>query len=316
MSVYTSVGSVELADWLQPLQVGTYREHAGISAGMQNSNYFVDTSAGRWVLTLFEHLPAGEVATYLQLMQRLAERGIPCPRPCPDSAGQLVRPLAGKPAALFTCLHGRDLATPDVAACRQIGQTLARLHLAAADLVDFPANPCGSAWRQRVGAELLPLLPAAERELLADELAFQQQQAWTVEVGRGLPAGVIHGDLFRDNVLWDGPEQIGGLLDFYFAGVDAWLYDLAIVVNDWCPDAEHEQALLAAYAAERPLTDCERTHWLAVRRAAALRFWLLRLDAGYRPRAGEDVLRKDPAHFSRMLQALRRQSAAGDVLPV
>ena len=308
MSVYTSVDRDTLADWLQPLAVGAYVDHAGISAGMQNSNYFVETSAGRWVLTLFEHLPAGEVATYLQLMQCLAERGIPCPRPCPDSAGELLRPLAGKPAALFTRLPGHDLDTPDTVACRRIGQTLARLHLAAADLVDFPANPCGAAWRQRVGEELLPLLPVAERELLADELLFQQKQAWTVEVGRGLPAGVIHGDLFRDNVLWDGPEQIGGLLDFYFAGVDAWLYDLAIVVNDWCPDAGRERALLTAYAAERPFTDCERRHWLAVRRAAALRFWLLRLDAWHRPRPGKDVLRKDPLHFGRMLQALRQQS--------
>lgn len=314
MSVYTSVGREALADWLHPLQVGAYLGHAGISAGMQNSNYFVETSAGRWVLTLFEHLPEGEVAVYLRLMQRLAERGIACPRPCPDPAGRLVRPLAGKPAALFNCLPGRDLETPDLAACREIGRVLARLHLAAADLDDFPANPCGAAWRQQVGEELLPLLPPAERELLADELAFQQQQGWTVDVGDGLPAGVIHGDLFRDNVLWDAAGQVGGLLDFYFAGVDAWLYDLAIVVNDWCSDAERTQALVSAYATERPFTDRERACWPAVRRAAALRFWLLRLDACYRPRPGEDVLRKDPAYFGNLLQALRQPGAAAALL--
>jgi homoserine kinase type II len=307
LSVFTTVGHAELAAWLQPLGVGELIEHAGIAAGVQNSNYFVTTTRGRRVLTLFENIPPAALDFYLALMAHLARRGIVCPQPCPDDTGRLQRPLAGKPAALLSCLPGVTLETPGPEHCSRIGTLLARLHLAAADFPDPLPNPCGAAWRQATGESLLACLTPAERELLVDELRFQAAQDYS-----GLPRGVIHADLFRDNVLWDGNGQPSGVLDFYFAGEDVWLFDLAVVANDWCPENRGLPELLAAYRAARPLDAAECAAWPALRRAAALRFWLLRLDARHRPRAGDVVTVKNPDHFRQLLQQLRLADA---VLP-
>ena len=300
MSVYTSVGHDELAGWLAPLAIGDLAGFAGIAAGMQNSNYFVSTTRGRFVLTLFERLEPAALDFYLRLMDHLAARGLPCPQPLATPVGERWRTLAGKPAALLTCLPGNIEERPGVGHCQALGDVLARLHLTAADLPEAPENPCGAAWRAQLGAELMPLLAAADRRLLADELAFEQRQ----DHGR-LPAGVIHADLFRDNVLWTADGRLAGLLDFYFAGRDAWLFDLAVVANDWCADAAALAALISGYAGRRPLSAAERQAWPAMRRAAALRFWLLRLEAACRPRPGDVVTVKDPLHFRNMLQRFR-----------
>ncbi|MDX9945364.1 MAG: homoserine kinase [Azonexus sp.] len=300
MSVYTTVGREELAAWLKPLSVGELVAHDGISAGMQNSNYFVSTTAGRYVLTLFESLDPQALDFYLRLQAYVADAGLPCPHPVSFPEGLLWRPLCGKPAALLSCLPGRALDAPSAEQCRILGAALAKLHLAATGLSDAPENPCGMAWCQRVGQDLLSSLDSSERDLLSDELAFQAAQA----LG-DLPRGVIHADLFRDNVLWDERGQLSGLLDFYFAGVDVLALDLAVVANDWCPDGESLAALVSGYAAIRPLTVAEQTAWPSLRRAAALRFWLLRLEARHRPRSGEVITRKDPDVFRQLLIRLR-----------
>lgn len=300
MSVYTHVGHDELADWLAPLGVGELIAHAGIAAGMQNSNYFVTTASGRFVLTLFERIEPAVLAFYLALQEHLAARGIPCPRPLAAAAGGHSRPLAGKPAALFNCLPGAAVDQPTPAHCRRLGELLADLHRAGCDFPAPLANPCGADWRRATGEMLLPLLAADERALLADELAFQAACDWSA-----LPRGVIHADLFRDNALWDEHGRLSGVLDFYFAGEDALLFDLAVAVNDWCDDESTRAALVAGYAAGRPLTAAEEAAWPAVRRAAALRFWLLRLEVRHRPRRGEVVTIKDPEHFRRLLERLR-----------
>jgi len=307
LSVYTTVGRADLAAWLRPLAAGELIEHAGIAAGMQNSNYFVTTDRGRYVLTLFEATDPAALDFYLRLQAHLADAGLPCPRPLADASGDFWRVLCGKPAALLTCLPGRAAETPDPAQCRIVGGALARLHIAAADLSGAPANPCGAEWCRAVGESLLPRLEADAAALLRDELAFQ-----SVQQRAALPGGVIHADLFRDNVLWREDGELGGLLDFYFAGVDAWLFDLAVVANDWCGDAGQLPELLAGYTAVRRLEAAERAAWPAMRRAAALRFWLLRLDAMLRPRAGEVVTIKDPAHFRSLLERLR---LAAEALP-
>lgn len=300
MSVYTVVDRAALAEWLAPLALGELIDYAGIAAGMQNSNYFVTTTAGRYVLTLFESIPPSELAFYLHLQEMLADRGLPCPRPQCDAAGQRWRLLAGKPAALLSCLSGQTVDEPTLEQCAALGAMLAHLHLAAADFCGAPPNPCGAAWCAEQGEALLPLLAADEAALLADELAFQARQSTTA-----LPVGVIHADLFRDNVLWDAHGQLAGVLDFYFAGVDCWLFDLAVVTNDWCPDAGRFAALCAGYAGVRPLTLAEHLAWPALRRLAALRFWLLRLGAKYRPRPGSVVTVKNPDVFRQLLQQIR-----------
>lgn len=300
MSVYTSVGRDELAAWLQPLGLGGLTNYAGIAAGMQNSNYFVTTASGRFVLTLFERIDISALDFYLALQDHLALHGIPCPQPLADHDGQRWRRLAGKPAALLTCLRGAALETPGATHCQAVGNMLARLHLAAADMPRHVPNPCGAAWRQSTGARLLHLLSWDEQALLGDELRFQSGQDYA-----SLPRGIIHADLFRDNVLWDSSGQLSGVLDFYFAGEDAWLFDLAVVANDWCDDALSLAALLDGYVSQRPLSEAEIQAWPAMRRAAALRFWLLRLEVRHQPRTGEVVTIKNPDHFMAMLTRFR-----------
>lgn len=298
MSVYTSVGRDALTVWLAPLDVGALEDFAGIAAGMQNSNYFVTAGGRRWVLTLFEHLTPRELDFYLALQAHLAVHGIPCPRPVATSDGHFWRLLAGKPAALFTCLPGSCIEAPSADHCRALGEMLACLHLAGADLPAPLPNPCGAAWRDAKGRALAPLLTADECGRLLAELDFQSAQDYSA-----LPRGIVHGDLFRDNVLWQA-GHLGGVLDFYFAGEDSLLFDLAVVANDWCGDAGRLQALVAGYRALRQLTPAEEAAWSAMRRAAALRFWLLRLDARHHPRPGTVVTIKDPDHFGSLLQRL------------
>ncbi len=300
MSVYTTVRRDELAAWLQPFRLGDLIDHAGIAAGMQNSNYFVTTASGRFVLTLFERIDIAALDFYLALQDHLAQRGIPCPQPLVDGDGRRWRLLAGKPAALLSCLRGTALETPGVVHCQAVGNMLARLHLAAADMARPLPNPCGAAWRQATGETLLPLLSADEQALLSDELRFQYGQDYAA-----LPRGIIHADLFRDNVLWDSSGQLSGVLDFYFAGEDAWLFDLAVVANDWCGDAPSLAALFDGYAGQRALSEAEIQAWPAMRRAAALRFWLLRLEVRHQPRTGEVVTIKNPDHFMAMLTRFR-----------
>ena len=299
MSVYTKVGRDELAAWLLPLGLGDLIDYAGIAAGMQNSNYFVVAGGRRWVLTLFETLAPQQLDFYLALQKHLATRGIPCPHPQAAPDGRLWRPLAGKPAALFNCLPGAGVDTPTETHCRRLGAMLARLHLAAADFPVPLPNPCGHEWRERTGRALAPLLAVDERGRLLAELDFQAALDYA-----GLPHGVIHADLFRDNVLWLPDGQLSGVLDFYFSGADSLLFDLAVVANDWCTAPGQLAALIAAYRELRPLTAGEEAAWPAMRRAAALRFWLLRLEVRHHPRPGSVVTIKDPEHFGGLLQRL------------
>ncbi|HEX5801540.1 MAG TPA: homoserine kinase [Azospira sp.] len=320
MSVFTSVSREQLADWLRAYDLGAPTALVGIAEGVQNSNFFVDTERGRHVLTLFENVDPAQLPFYLDLMAHLAAHDIPCPAPRPARDGRLLGELNGRPAALFSRLAGRSVTQPTPAHCAAAGAALARLHLAGRDF-PAPPHPRGRRWVETTAARLLPRLPADDAELLADEVA--QQGA----VAAALPAGVIHADLFRDNVLFvdDGDAagsapRIGGLLDFYFAGHGEFLFDLAIVANDWCGtddgglDAGLLQALLAAYHARRPLTAAECAAWPQQLRAAALRFWLSRLEDFHCPQPGETVTVRDPEAF-RCILLQRRRGAAVPELP-
>jgi homoserine kinase type II len=305
MSVFTRVTPEELSAWLKRYAIGTLADLQGIAAGIENTNYFVTTSHGRFVLTLFERLAAAELPFYLNLMAHLARHGIPCPAPIADRGDKYLGTLNGKPATIVTCLPGKPLTEPETAHCGQVGAILGDMHLAGRSYGGRLENPRGPKWWRRAASEVAPFLDGARSELLASELAFQAKHR-----GLDLPRGPIHADLFRDNVLFEG-DRIGGVIDFYFAGIDAFLFDVAVTMNDWCVDQAGEidparaQALLAAYRRAREFTGAERNAWPVLLRAAALRFWLSRLYDFYLPRPGELTHAHDPEHFRRVLEARR-----------
>lgn len=310
MSVFTTVTSEQLAAWLGQYALGTLCSLEGIAAGIENTNYFVTTSRGRYVLTLFEKLTPVELPFYLGLMAHLANHGIPCPQPIANVDNRYLGTLNNKPAAIVTCVPGADLAEVDVARCATIGALLAEMHVAGQSYAVPMPNPRGAAWWTAALPRVLPFLDAPAAALLNGEVKFQARQKFD-----RLPQGVIHADLFRDNVLWDG-QRVGGIIDFYFACNDALLYDVAITVNDWCSNADQSldlpraRALLAAYQRVRPLDAAERAAWPALLRAGALRFWVSRLYDKHLPRPGELTHAKDPLHFQRVLDQ-RIAHAAG-----
>ncbi|NMG65837.1 homoserine kinase [Azoarcus indigens] len=312
MSVFTPLPESTLATWLRGYAVGRLVELKGIAAGVQNSNFFVTTTLGRYVLTLFEAIPRAELPYYLHLMAHLARHGLPVPAPIADRDNEYLGTLEGKPAVLVMRLPGQSVMAPGEQHCARVGAMLAGLHLAGQSYGRRQENPRGPAWRAATATEVRGFLPAEEQALLDTELAFQAQVD-----SAALPAGAIHADLFRDNVLWDG-DHIGGVIDFYFAGHDSLLFDVAVTVNDWCAtadgklDAARCAALLTAYQAERPFTAAERLAWPAMLRAAALRFWLSRAADHHLPREGEMVLVKNPDEYR---DILRHRIAAHPALP-
>lgn len=308
MSVFTTVTVEQLRRWLQDYSIGELLDLQGIAAGITNTNYFVTTGQGRYVLTLFEKNSAEELPYFLDLMAHLAERKVPCPRPIPNKADETLAMLNGRPAALVSCLRGKDIKQPSLEQCAQVGHVLAEMHLAG---LSFPAhmqNPRGPLWCRATAARVTGFLDADDSAMLRSELAFQAGLDTAA-----LPQGVIHADLFRDNVLFDG-ERLGGVIDFYYACNDILLYDVAIAVNDWCEtghglDTERMQALLKAYAGVRPLNTAEREAWPALLRRAALRFWLSRLYDFHYPQAGEMTHAKDPQQFQKILKLRIAQPA-------
>lgn len=318
MAVFTAVSNSQAQEWLEGYPVGRLTAIEGIASGIENSNFFVDTTQGRFVLTLFERLSANDLPFYLGLMKHLAERGIVCPVPITDREGRLFGTLCGKPAALVTRLSGQPCMMPSAHHCAQIGRLLAQMQLAGRDYDRTMPNTRGRAWWESAAAEVRELLDASAVRLLDDELAAQRAFAATARFA-GLPAGAVHADLFRDNVLFSPSlssgedEPLSGVIDFYFACTDHWLYDLAVTVNDWCIDDASGRldrvrldALLEAYGAIRPLLGAERESWPMMLRAAAFRFWLSRLHDFHLPRPAEMVKPKDPVHFERILR-LRRE---------
>jgi len=321
MAVFTPVSRDELARWLQAYDLGKLVAFEGIASGIENSNFFVDTERGRFVLTLFERLQASELPFYLGLMKHLATHDIACPDPMPDRRGRLLSSLNGKPAALVTRLAGREQMRPGPAHCALVGDVLARMHLAAVDYPGTLPNLRGLSWWIETVPKILPFLSAAQAELLRDELDAQQRFA-AGAIYAALPRSAVHADLFRDNVLFDtgrdGTIRLGGVIDFYFAGVDTWAFDLAVAVNDWCIeddgrfDETRLDALLDAYGAIRVLTAAELEAWPMMLRAAALRFWISRLYDLHLPRPAEMVTPKDPGEFERILAARREALGPAD----
>ena len=306
MSVFTKVSHRQLKAFLAQYPLAQLIGFQGIGEGVENTNYFVDTADGRWVLTLFERLNYDDLPYFLGLMDHLARRGIPCPMPVAMNNGKTLSELNGKPAAIINRLSGGSVLFPNVAQCRAAGELLAQMHVAGRSFPMQLDNSRGATWRSETATLLIPQVDQDTAALLDDELNAQR----TLDLTE-LPQGVIHADLFRDNVLFVG-DRIGGAIDFYYACNDALLYDLAVTVNDWCfeidgtPNAARAHAMIEAYRALRELTPAESRAWPLVLRAAALRFWLSRLYDWHFPREGDLVHVKDPAQYRRVLEYYRQ----------
>ena len=302
MSVYTTVTEGELVGWLGDYSLGQLLELQGIASGIENTNYFVTTSNGRFVLTLFEKLSADELPFYLNLMAHLARHGIPCPAPVANRHNQFLGILKNRPACIVSRLAGKSVTHPTAAHCEAMGAMLGQMHIAGMSFSQMMPNPRGASWRNITAPQVMPFLNTGQAALLKSEVALHAEQALL-----SLPQGLIHADLFRDNVLMLD-DRIGGLIDFYFACTDALLYDVAITVNDWCMnndatlDVDRTQVFLRAYHGVRPFEQNEASAWPSMLRLAALRFWLSRLFDLHLPRDGDLTHAHDPGHFERILQ--------------
>jgi homoserine kinase type II len=324
MAVFTEVSFDEAAEFLHRLGLGELSSLKGCAGGIENTNYFADTDHGQWVLTLFERLSFEQLPFYLHLMKHLAERGIPVPDPQASpvlmvkkgkaevmQGGEILHRLKDKPAAVVNRLRGASELSPTAHHCAAVGQMLARMHLAGQDFGMNQPNLRGLSWWNETTPVVLPHLEASQKALILGELAFQNHLA-AQSAFKSLPRGPVHADLFRDNVMFEGQGEdarLTGFFDFYFAGCDAFLFDLSVCLNDWCvdlatgaKDMARAQAMVAAYEAVRPLRAQERRLLPAMQRAGALRFWTSRLWDLHLPREAAVLQAHDPMHFERVLR--------------
>ncbi|HZV63676.1 MAG TPA: homoserine kinase [Telluria sp.] len=307
MAVFTAVSLDDATQWIKQFPLGKAIAIKGIASGIENSNFFLTTEGGEYVLTIFENLSFAQLPFYLQLMRHLAERGVLVPAPVANDRGELVVPLHGKPAAIVSKLEGSSQMAPQPVHCAAVGAMLANMHLAARDFPLQQPNLRGLEWWNATAPTVLPYLSPEEDQLLRAEMRFQQAFAASAPYQQ-LARGPVHADLFRNNVMFVG-QRLTGFFDFYFAGCDTWLFDVAVTVNDWCIDLAsgvldqaRVRALLDAYHAVRPFSADEDAAWQAMLRAAALRFWLSRLYDFHLPREAEMLTPHDPTHFERILR--------------
>ncbi|OZG74254.1 homoserine kinase [Hahella sp. CCB-MM4] len=318
MAVFTKVSEEQLQSLLEKYFVGPeVRLFEGISAGIENTNYFVDvqTEAGisRWVLTLFEMVSPEELPIFVSLTQQLAAAGVPVPAALADREGKSIQTVAGKKCILVPRVSGRQLESPSEEQCHRVGQLIAELHLAAENIGEYRAVVRDQGWLENHQRALEAHLESDDAALLKSEIQFQhdQQAEWG-----DAPKGWIHGDLFVDNILFDH-EKVSGIIDFYHACHDYWLMDLAVACNDWCYelgkgyDTERLKAFVSGYDSKRPLTAGEKAQWSSALRLAALRFWISRLislhGGGYQSQAEQGEVFKNPDEMKEKLLAARAQ---------
>jgi homoserine kinase type II len=307
MAVFTPVSLDDLTQWITRFSLGKALAIKGISSGIENSNFFLTTETGEYVLTIFEKLSFEQLPFYLHLMRHLAERDVLVPAPIADKQGEILHSMHGKPASIVTRLEGASQLAPRPVHCAAVGAMLARMHLAGRDFAIHQPNLRGIDWWRATSPVVLPYLGQDAQQLLGAEM--QRQEAFAAsDICRKLARGPVHADLFRNNVMFDG-ERLTGFFDFYFAGCDTWLLDVAVTVNDWCIDLDsgaldmpRARALLDAYHAVRPFTEAERSAWRTMLQAGALRFWLSRLYDFHMPREAEMLTPHDPTHFERILR--------------
>ena len=316
MAVYTDVSAEELGQFLRGYDLGELLAYKGIAEGVENSNFLVHTSTGNYILTLYEkRVAAKDLPFFLALMGHLADRGITCPQPVKNKKGEMLGKVAGRPAALITFLDGLWIRRPSATHCAALGEALAKLHLAGLDFGRKRRNTLSvDGWRPLYEhcRERANEVQRNLRDLIEKELNVLERD-WP----RKLPEGIIHADLFPDNVFFLG-ETLSGLIDFYFACTDALAYDAAICLNAWCFEVDHSynvtkgRALLQAYARVRPLSEAELAVLPLLARGAALRFLLTRLVDWFNVPPGALVRPKDPMEYFRKLRFHQKVKSARD----
>ena len=306
----------------------------GIQAGIENTNYFIYTSENSYVLTIFEKLTMDQAPFYLSLMRHLAKRRTPCPLPILNKKGELLQFCDGKPTTIVSRLNGRAVERPNIYHCYEIGKALAVSHQDAADFPEIQHNTRSLIWWKKTTPQILKFLTSQKKEILIDELK-EQDLFFNSSNYKALPKAVVHADLFRDNALFlehedckgdktiknskkphPPKEKLGGIIDFYFAGYDTLIYDLAVVANDWAISHDLNEIgsfkndeldyLFKGYQSVRPLTNAEMEAWPMALRSAAFRFWISRLYDWYVPREATLLTPKDPTQFEIIL--LKRKS--------
>ncbi|OIO69791.1 MAG: homoserine kinase [Zetaproteobacteria bacterium CG12_big_fil_rev_8_21_14_0_65_55_1124] len=306
MSVYTELNDADVAAILSGYGLGSLQSFEGIAAGIENSNFFVNTDQGRYVLTIFERMDADELPYFMHLMHHLSAHGFSCPDVMRRNNGEYLFDVTGKKGAIVSRLSGRTLDALSSKQLQQAGRALAALHLAGASFDERRENSTGFAWLKELAGKMegdvARVYGADAAHLLHDEISWQAGQD-----DSALPRGVIHGDLFCDNILFDG-DALSGVIDFYYAHDAAYAMDVAISLNALAvrvgmpdagqeSDAERMQCFLAGYQALRPLDDAEHAYLPALLRRAALRFWSSRLFDALYPRGGAMTQTKDPEEY-------------------
>ncbi|OSI11904.1 homoserine kinase [Neisseria canis] len=307
MSVYTHVSNDEINDLLAFYELGQFVSLQGIAQGVTNSNYFLTTSSGRYVLTVFEVLEQHELPFFLLLKKHLNESGVACPLPIQRKDGKFDSTLAGKPACIVSCLDGCNISWPTDLQCFSTGAMLAKMHISGQSFPMSMKNPRYTEWWKASAQKLLPVLDPNDVLLLKSEIAdIDKHSAQALD----LPSGIIHADLFKDNVLLNG-NQITGFIDFYYACNGNFMYDLAIAVNDWARtsqniiDPQLKSAFLEGYESARPISREEKEYFPIAQRAGCIRFWVSRLLDFYFPQEGEMTFIKDPNTFRDLLLSLK-----------
>ena len=304
MSVYTCVSDEEMRALLVQYDLGEFVALQGIAQGITNSNFFLDTTTGRFVLTIFETLRLEELPFFLSLTRHLSINGVACPSPIIRKDGEMVSSLANKPACIVSSLKGSDTSWPTPKQCFNTGAMLAKMHSAGQSFTKKMTNPRFSNWWTEASTQLLLLLDDADATLLKSQIEFL-----TLHPDSNLPNGIIHADLFKDNVLLDG-EEVAGFIDFYYACNGSFVYDLAIAINDWARTADNiidkrlAEAFSAGYNSIRPLLPEESAYFHIAQRAGAVRFWISRLLDYHFPNEGEMTFIKDPNAFRDLLLSL------------
>jgi homoserine kinase type II len=315
MAVYTDVSFEDLEKLLTEYDIGSPRSFKGIAEGVENSNFHLQTDRGGYILTLYEkRVSAGDLPFFLGLMEHLATRGIDCPQPVRNRAGKNSIILNGRPAALLTFLDGVSLRKPEVSHCTHAGEALAKLHAAGADFKLGRKNSLSVAGWRKLAQDTRDKADSVQPELRAlVQSTLDEFEAWP----QNLPTGVIHADLFPDNVLFmDG--RISGLIDFYFACNDAFAYDIAVMLNAWCFEQDGAynitkgKSFLSAYRQHRELTAEEIEALPVLARGAALRFLLTRLYDWLNPDPAALVRPKDPRDYVKRLRFHRNVRSASE----